>query len=44
MLVASLEMAEVILFAEVFKIKLGSIPNGADPMVEWFFLFSDFGD
>ena len=28
------------LFAEVFKIILGSIPNGADPMVEWFFLLS----
>ena len=27
-------------FTEVFKIKLGSIPNGADPIVEWFFLFS----
>ena len=24
------------LFAEVFKIKLGSIPNGADPRVELF--------
>ena len=30
----------LVVFAEVFKIKLGSIPNGADPMVEWFFLFS----
>ena len=28
-----------ILFAEVFKIKSGSIPNGADPMVEWVFYF-----
>ena len=28
------------MFAEVFKIILGSSPNGADPMVEWFFLFS----
>ena len=25
-----------VLFGEVFKIKLGSIPNVADPMVEWF--------
>ena len=29
------------LFAEVFKIKSGSIPNGADPMGEWVFLFSE---
>ena len=28
------------LFAEVFNFILGSFPNGADPMVEWFFLFS----
>ena len=30
----------LVVFAEVFKIKLGSIPNGADLMVKWFFLFS----
>ena len=28
------------LFAEVFKIILGSIHNGAGPIVEWFCLFS----
>ena len=27
-------------FAEVSTIMLGSIPNGADPMVEWCFLCS----
>ena len=27
------------LFAEVFKIELCSIPNGADPIVEWIYDF-----
>ena len=27
------------LFAEMFKIKLGSILNGADPIVEWYYDF-----
>ena len=36
-------MGELV-FAEVFKTKLGSIRNGADPMVEWVFVFSGMSE
>lgn len=29
------------MFTEISDFILGSIPSGADPMVEWFLLFSD---
>ena len=32
-----------VLFAEVFTIKLGSVPNGADPIPELVLLFSGTG-
>ena len=30
----------LVVFAEVSKMISAPIPNGADPMMEWFFIFS----